>query len=89
MEERARCQSCGIPLDVGYYGTNEDFTINMEYCKYCYENGNFREPNLTLGEMMGRSIAKMIDENQMTESEAKATTSSTIPQLKRWNKFTN
>ena len=36
MDDKARCQSCGMPLDIGFYGTNSDGTGNMEYCKLCF-----------------------------------------------------
>lgn len=36
------CQSCGIPLNnKEELGTNKDGTINNDYCKYCYKNGEF------------------------------------------------
>lgn len=78
------CQSCGISLEAGYYGTNQDSTISGEFCKYCYDMGQFREPNLTLEEMIGRFSAKQIDENHMAQQEALSSAQSTIPKLKRW-----
>ena len=43
MEKEQRfCQSCGMPLaDVNDIGTNADGSRNEDYCKYCYENGQF------------------------------------------------
>ena len=36
------CQSCGMPLTSNeLYGTNNDSTINYDYCKYCFSNGEF------------------------------------------------
>ena len=36
------CQSCGMPLNnKEELGTNKDGTINNDYCKYCYKNGEF------------------------------------------------
>lgn len=32
------CQSCGMPITSDeLLGTNEDGSINTDYCKYCYE----------------------------------------------------
>lgn len=84
MDEKERCQSCGMPLGVGFFGTNLDGSINQEYCKYCFEKGNFREPKLTLEEMMGRSAAFMIDELNMGRNEAEILARKLIPTLKRW-----
>lgn len=84
MDEKNRCQSCAMPLDIGFYGTNADGSLNQEYCKLCYEKGNFREPNLTLEEMIGRSFAYMVDELGLRIEEAESLSKSIIPNLKRW-----
>lgn len=84
MDEKPRCQSCGMPLGIGFYGTNADGTASSEYCKLCFENGTFREPNLTLDEMLGRSVANMIDEQGITPEDAEEAARNVIPNLKRW-----
>lgn len=81
---KIRCQSCGMPLGIGFYATNSDGTASNEYCKMCFENGQFREPNLTLEEMKGRSVANMIDDLRMERSEAETLANTVIPTLKRW-----
>lgn len=78
------CQSCGMPLVKGLYGLNSDGTVNIEYCKLCFENGVFREPNLTLEEMEGRSMARMVDEMDVDRVRAEDIVSKLIPTLKRW-----
>ena len=36
------CQSCGMPITSDeLLGTNKDGSVNIDYCKYCYENGDF------------------------------------------------
>ncbi len=42
-KKREMCQSCGMPLtqDPSHGGTNADGTKNMQYCSYCYQNGDF------------------------------------------------
>lgn len=86
MDEKQRCQSCGMPLGTGFYGTNVDGTANETYCKYCFEKGTFREPDLTLDQMIGRSVAHMIDEQNMGRPEAENLAKSVIPTLTRWQK---
>ena len=40
--ENKLCQSCGMPIDDdSLLGTNKDGSINKDYCKYCYQNGEF------------------------------------------------
>ena len=84
MDDKIRCQSCGMPLGTGFYGTNADDSINSEYCKFCFDKGNFREPNLTLEEMIGRSVANMVDDQKMDATEAEELARKVIPTLKRW-----
>jgi Putative zinc ribbon domain len=44
------CQSGGMPLkkSPGGGGTNADGTISAMYCSYCYENGQFKQPDWTV-----------------------------------------
>ncbi len=36
------CQSCGMPIPSNeQLGTEKDGKINNDYCKYCYEKGEF------------------------------------------------
>ena len=36
------CQSCGMPItSIEQLGTNKNGSINKDYCKYCYKNGEF------------------------------------------------
>lgn len=47
------CQSCGLPMkkDPQGGGTNADGTKSAMYCSYCYQNGAFYSPNMTVKEM--------------------------------------
>jgi hypothetical protein len=48
-----RCQSCGMPFknDPKGGGSEADGKISKMYCSYCYENGKFTQPNITVDEM--------------------------------------
>lgn len=36
------CQSCGMPItSEDQFGTNKDKSINADFCKYCYVDGEF------------------------------------------------
>jgi len=78
-----------MPLGLGYYGTEKDGRVSSEYCKLCYENGALREPNLSLDEMIGRSIANMVDDLHMDRNEATHLATTVIPMLKRWQRGNN
>ena len=48
------CNSCGRPIVKADYGTNAYGSLNEEYCKDCFQNGEFTEPDITLEEMITR-----------------------------------
>ncbi len=47
------CQSCSMPLkkDPKGGGSNADGSNSQMYCSYCYENGNFKQPDITAEQM--------------------------------------
>ncbi len=54
--EKNRCQSCGMPLqfDPQDGGSEADGSRSRTYCSYCYADGQFREPGLSLEDMQQR-----------------------------------
>ncbi|HVT01685.1 MAG TPA: zinc ribbon domain-containing protein [Patescibacteria group bacterium] len=85
MDERPKCQSCGRLLEVGIYGTNTDESPSSDYCKFCFENGDFLEPNISQEDMMGRMAANLIDNEGMDRDQAEKQAREIISTLKRWN----
>lgn len=74
-----------MPLGTpGYYGTDADGTENKDWCKFCYQNGAFMEPDLTMQGMIDRSVHFMAANLQFSEQEARQMSESVIPTLKRW-----
>lgn len=65
-------------------GTEKDGSKNHEYCKYCYQNGAFTDPTMTLEKMQALAVNEMqkqhID-NKIIEASLKM-----LPTLKRWRK---
>ncbi|MBA3724321.1 MAG: transcriptional regulator [Candidatus Levybacteria bacterium] len=84
MDLNFRCQSCGMPLGETMYGTNEDATENHKYCKFCFLNGAFTNPNQTMEEMIESSIANMTRDLGLPEDHATELANNYIPRLKRW-----
>ena len=66
-------------------GTENDGSKNAEYCKYCYQNGAFVNPDMTLEQMQSLVIEKM-DGNNLPEDIMEAAIAR-LPHLKRWNKI--
>jgi hypothetical protein len=65
-------------------GTEKDGSKNNEYCTYCYQNGAFSNPEMTLEEMKVLVINQMEQRNIDKDIIKKATTS--LPYLKRWKR---
>jgi len=66
------------------YGTNADGSKNGEYCLYCFQNGLFTQPNITLDEMIKLVVENMVTMKIMPETQAIELANTHIPQLKRW-----
>ena len=64
MTTQNDCQSCGMPLkkapDGG--GTYSDGSKSRSYCSYCYADGRFKHPDMTVGQMKIISAAKLRDQ---------------------------
>ncbi len=79
------CQSCAMSLKLPEdKGTEADGTASDDYCKDCYEAGEFNEPEITLKEMIESSISTTAKSLDITLEEAKSYLESLIPTLKRW-----
>jgi hypothetical protein len=85
MENNRICQSCSMPLSSPeHLGTEKDGSRKKYYCKYCYENGQFTHPNLTLEEMKTNVKSRM--EAMNMDADLIDLTVSSLPNLKRWRK---
>lgn len=85
MKNGKLCQSCSMPIeDPALQGTEKDGSKSSEYCKFCYQQGEFVNPGMTLDEMRTVVIEKMEDK-KIPENIIAAAVSS-LPHLKRWNK---
>ncbi len=79
------CQSCGMPLEKPEdFGTGADgFRIN-DYCRYCFRDGAFTEPQMTMEAMIEKCVGILIEQRIMPETQAKSLMAEVIPKLKRW-----
>lgn len=51
------CQSCGMPLNLhgeDVRGTEADGNLSAKFCNYCYKDGKYIDPNITMEEMLER-----------------------------------
>lgn len=86
MEEKVRCQSCGMPLEASFknYGTESDGTPASAYCMFCYQNGAFTNPSQTVDEMVQSSIDFMTANIGFARDQATKMSNDVIRGLKRW-----
>ncbi len=77
------CQSCAMPLlNENIKGTNKDNSKNNEYCKYCFENGEFTD-DCNIEEMKNRCIEHLVEKG-IDRNESDIMLTKKLPQLKRW-----
>ena len=78
------CQSCGMPInkDPEKGGTNADGSKSGMYCSYCYTNGVFTQPEISVLQMKEFCTQKMV-EMKIPRFLAKFYAMG-IPRLERW-----
>lgn len=77
------CQSCGMPiLSDDMLGTNKDGSINNDYCKYCFSNGEFID-KVSMEEYI-EMCSKYGEQAGMTNEEMRKYCTKLFPSLKRW-----
>lgn len=78
------CQSCGMPMQGDeLHGTEANGAKTDEYCMYCYENGSFKNPDMTMKDMIEVCVPFMVQEG-MPEEQARSLMEAHLPKLKRW-----
>lgn len=78
------CQSCGMPLakDEQGGGTEADGSKSAKFCSRCYEQGKFKNPDMTMSEMQ-----ELVDEKLQEVSSSRIMrwfAKRMIPKLERW-----
>ena len=86
MDEKARCQSCGMPVDEssGNFGTESDGSASTEYCSFCYQDGLFTNPDQTVDGMVASSVDFMTANLGYSVDEATDLSDGVIRKLRRW-----
>lgn len=82
--DKERCQSCGMPLGPGFFGTEADGSDTQVYCKFCYRDGAYVSPEMTMDEMLNLSVEQMVGQQGMPLEEATKAAHEVIPTLERW-----
>jgi len=79
------CQSCGMPIskDPQGGGSKKDGTKTTKYCSYCYQDGEFANPEIDTPKKMQTFCIEKMREQGMPKIFAWILTGS-IPKLERW-----
>jgi hypothetical protein len=84
-EETPICQSCGTPLsDPGFRGTDKENARVESYCIFCFKDGTFTEPKLTMEQMGWRIHRVLVQQASIPAREAVSMIDGILPKLKRW-----
>ena len=75
-----------MPLSEDLFGTDTEGSAVKDYCKFCFQNGAFTEPELTLKAMIEKSVKHMTRKLNMSEEKAEVMANAVIPTLKRWQR---
>lgn len=78
------CQSCSMPMNEDQFGTNQDGSVNRDYCVYCFKDGAFTSDE-TMEQMIDICVPHMVGP-EFTEAQARETLARVMPELKRWKK---
>ena len=77
------CQCCGMPLEDSSISREKDGALNEEYCKWCYEDGNFVYSSKE--QLIDFCVEHMANENWPKE-QVRAHMEAVVPELKHWKK---
>ena len=81
------CQSCGMPMQPtsDMYSTNADGSKNDDYCKHCFDQGDFTNPGCTMEQMIDICAPFVVEAMpDMSRDDAKKMMGEMLPTLKRW-----
>lgn len=83
MEPKLFCQSCTMPIDnLADRGTEKNGTKSIEYCKYCYQNGNFTDATMTM-EKMKTIVTSQMEKMKLPDDVVQKSLAA-LANLKRW-----
>lgn len=85
LRETPICQSCGTPLqDPNIRGSDEGKAKVHSYCIFCFKEGRFTEPRLTMEEMGWRIHRLLVQQASIPAREAATLIDRLLPKLDRW-----
>lgn len=84
LPQEPSCQCCGTPFSVPNMpkGTDADGTENPNYCKWCYDEGEFA--SATMDDVIEKSAPYLMQATGVSLDEAVSFMGALLPSLARW-----
>ena len=86
LPQEPSCQCCGTPFSVPNMdrGTDADGVENPDYCKWCYDHGEFASQ--TMDDVIEKSAPYLVEATGVSLDEAVSFMGALLPTLGRWAK---
>ncbi len=78
------CQCCGMPLDDNIISREKDGTLNKQYCKWCYADGEYMYSDID--DLVDICVKNMADDEHSPE-KVRAYLYKTLPKLNYWKQY--
>ena len=79
------CQCCSMPIpDEEMHGTETDGSKSADFCKYCYDHGDFTAKGMTMDEFIEATAPMEAKALGVSLDEAVSLMATLLPHLKRW-----
>lgn len=79
------CQCCSMPMpDNALRGTEADGSQSDDFCKFCYELGDFTAPGVSMDEFIEATAPMEAEALGISIDEAVSLMATLLPHLKRW-----
>ena len=76
------CQCCGMPLEDEIMSKEKDGSINEDYCKWCYKDGNFTYNDM---ESLISFCENTMSNETFSKQQVRDYMSNLMPKLKHWS----
>ena len=76
------CQCCGMPLEDDIMAKETDGSINEEYCKWCYKDGNFTYNDM---ESLISFCENTMSNETFSKQQVRDYMNNLLPKLKHWS----
>ena len=79
------CQCCSMPIpDPDQHGTEADGTRSRDFCRFCYDHGDFTAKGVTMDEFIEATAPMEAKALGISRDEAVSLMATLLPHLKRW-----